>query len=515
MHTELERLQKARQRGRWVLMVWLALLAGGLIYIWVFRDVSRQNKLLTTAGVLAAGYAGFLVWVLFGSRWRARARWAVFLGTIAAVIICRFTLRISGVNGDLLPIVEWRWKKARVVSVETPAGARSAESLSLTNRYPQFLGPNRDGTLPGPALARDWKLTPPRELWRHAVGSAWSGFAVEGARAITQEQRGAEELVVCYDALTGAQLWAHADTSRYATVIAGEGPRATPTIVGDRVFSIGGAGVLNCLELATGKELWSKDTLAEHGAKVPEWGVASSPLITERAVIVAVGGNHRSLVAYACDTGEKLWAAGHDDAHWSSPVRVTLAGVPQILIFSQNVTGHDEQTGAVLWQYPWRNPFPHVSVPLVLTGDRVLVSQGYAAGSELIQITHETNKWRAKPLWKSIRMKSKFGTLIHQDGFVYGLDDGALACIDAATGELKWKGDRYGHGQMILVDGLLLLMAESGDVVLLEPNSAEQRELARHKVFTAKTWNPPALAGDLLFIRNDREAACLRLPLAR
>jgi outer membrane protein assembly factor BamB len=509
-----EKHLRARRRGLRVLAVWLILLTGGLIYIWVFRDVSRQNKLLTTAGILSAGYAGFLIWVLFASRWRARARWAVFLGTIAAVIICRFTLRISGVSGDLLPIVEWRWKKARVVSVEK-APAQLATSATLTNRYPQFLGPNRDGTLSGPALARDWKQSPPKELWRHAVGSAWSSFAVEGVRAITQEQRGAEELVVCYDALTGAQLWAHTDTSRYATVIAGEGPRATPTIVGDRVFSIGGAGVLNCLELATGKKIWSKDTLAEHGAKVPEWGVASSPLVTERAVIVAVGGNNQSLVAYARDTGALLWKGGHDEAHWSSPVRVTLAGVPQILIFSQNVTAHDEQTGAVLWHHPWPNPFPHVSVPLVLTNDRVLISQGYAAGSELIQVTRDEKRWRTKSLWKSIRMKSKFGTLIHLDGFVYGLDDGALACIDAATGDLKWKGDRYGHGQMILVGGLLLLMAESGDVVLLEPNPAEQRELARHKVFTAKTWNPPALAGDLLFIRNDREAACLRLPLVK
>lgn len=514
-------MREQQKQGRWrrvvrgIFLVLLVALAGGLIYVWGFRDVSRQNKLITTAVLLMAGYAVFLIWVLFASGWPKRGRWMVFAGTIFAMIFCGFTLRIGGVNGDLLPIVEWRWQKARVVAVETGSVTKSAVAGALTNRYPQFLGPTRDGVLPGPLLARDWKRNPPQELWRHAVGSAWSAFAVDGARAITQEQRGAEELVVCYDTLAGAQLWAHADPSRYATVIAGEGPRATPTIAGDKVFSLGGAGVLNCLDLATGKKIWSKDTLKEHSAKLPEWGVASSPLVTERAVIVAVGGNKQSLVAYARETGEVLWKGGHDDAHWSSPVRVTLAGVPQILIFSQNVTAHDERTGAVLWAYPWNNPFPHVTVPLVLAGDRVLVSQGYAAGSELIQITHETNKWRAKQLWKSIRMKSKFGTLIHLDGFVYGLDDGALACIAAASGELKWKGDRYGHGQMMLVGGLLLLMAESGDLVLLEPNSTEQRELARHKVFSAKTWNPPALAGDLLFVRNDREAACLRLPVAR
>jgi outer membrane protein assembly factor BamB len=155
-----------------------------------------------------------------------------------------------------------------------------------------------------------------------------------------------------------------------------------------------------------------------------------------------------------------------------------------------------------------------VSVPLLLSSNRVLVSQGYGGGSELLQIFRGDERWHTRRLWKSIRMKSKFGTLIQRDGFVYGLDDGALACIDASNGELKWKGDRYGHGQMILIGDILLLMAESGEIVLLEPNPKEQRELCRFKVFSAKTWNPPALAGDLLLVRNDQEAACLRLPLA-
>jgi len=492
-----------------------AVIAGALVWNWFLRDAQRQDKLVLTGMLALSGYAIFLLWVVFVSRWPARARWPVFVGTIAIILFCRFCLRISGVTGDLIPIVEWRWKQLRVVSIEPREGARTAESASLTNSYPQFLGPNRDGTLPGPLLARDWKQIPPRELWRHEVGAAWSGLSVEGHRAVTQEQRGEDELVICYDVMTGNELWSHADKSRYATTIAGEGPRATATISSNRVYSMGGAGVLNCLELATGKPLWTKNTLAEHRATLPEWGVACSPLVTERAVIVSVGGYRHALVAYDKDSGAMLWAGGNDDPHWSSPIRAAFEGVSQILIFSESVSGYDEQTGTVLWQYPWRNTFPHVSVPLVLPGHRVLVSQGYGTGSELLQISRGTNRWHAARIWKSIRMKSKFANLIHLDGFVYGLDDGALACIDANSGELKWKGDRYGHGQMILVGKLLLLMAENGEIVLLEPNQSEQRELSRFKVFRDKTWNPPALAGDLLIVRNDREAACLRLPLAR
>jgi outer membrane protein assembly factor BamB len=219
-------------------------------------------------------------------------------------------------------------------------------------------------------------------------------------------------------------------------------------------------------------------------------------------------------VALDKQTGSMLWKSGNDKVHWSSPIRVMFEGIPQILIFSESVSSYDEQTGKVLWQYPWRSTYPHVSLPLVLPGNRVLVSQGYGAGSELLQVSHENDRWRATRIWKSIRLKSKFANLIHLDGFVYGLDDGALACIDVNSGELKWKGDRYGHGQMILVGHLLLLMAENGEIVLLEPSPAEQRELARFKVLQDKTWNPPALAGDLLVVRNDREAVCLRLPLA-
>ena len=151
----------------------------------------------------------------------------------------------------------------------------------------------------------------------------------------------------------------------------------------------------------------------------------------------------------------------------------------------------------------------------MLASNRVLVSQGYGGGSELLQITRTNDKWRATQIWKSIRLKSKFANMIHLDGHVYGLDDGALVCIDVSSGDLKWKGERYGHGQMILVGNVILLTSEKGEIVLVEPRPAEPRELSRFKVFSAKTWNPPALAGDLLLVRTDLEAACLRLPLAK
>ncbi len=504
-------------RRRWTWWLWRGIalvLFATFVWTWAFTAVQRQDKYVRTTLILLAGGMVFLLWTVLSSGWRARTRWGVILGTVFAGCFCVLTLRIRGVDGDLLPIIRWRWSEPIPMAQINPPPASAPVSVALTNRFPQFLGPNRDATLPGPQLAVDWKSTPPTELWRHAVGAAWSGFAIDGPRAITQEQRGEDELVVCYDTLTGTRLWEHADKARYNTVIAGDGPRATPTIFGDSVFTMGGSGVLNCLDLATGQSRWHHDTLKEFAAPLPEWGVACSPLVTERAVFVTVGGRH-GMVAFDRATGGKLWGAGDDKPHWCSPVRATLAGVAQIVVFSESVSSYDEQTGKVLWQHPWPSPFPHVSTPLILGTNRVLFSQGYGGGGELLEITPAKVRWRANRVWKSIRLKSKFASLIQRDGHVYGLDDGALVCLDLADGALKWKGDRYGHGQMLLVGDLLLIMAESGDIVLAEPNPAEFRERARHKVFSAKTWNPPALAGALLLVRNDREAACFRLPLAR
>ena len=184
------------------------------------------------------------------------------------------------------------------------------------NSYPQFLGPDRNARLPeGPRLARDWTAQPPEKLWRRPIGAAWSGFAIVGNRAITLEQRSDEEWVVCYELLTGKVLWSHSDKARYFTTIAGEGPRTTPSISGGKVVTLGGTGILNCLDLATGKVVWRKDIIAENQSHVPEWGVAGSPLVMGDLVIVNPGGKHdRSLVAYRLSNGEFAWGGGDDNA---------------------------------------------------------------------------------------------------------------------------------------------------------------------------------------------------------
>ena len=505
----------------WPVAVILALAAGALVWAWQSYGRQRQAGNIATAIVGLLTLFLLLVWCLFLSRLRWRVRLGVFGGVVGLILLAMALFRFHGVTGDLVPIFQWRWEHPSLTSVadrsKPVASTASAPLSQFTNDWPQFLGPHRNSMVEQPRLARDWRAQVPQRLWLRPAGPGWSGFAVVGSRAITQEQRGEDEAVICYDLLTGAPLWSHAYPAHFQSPLAGEGPRATPTIAGRRVYALGSTGILTCLDLETGKPLWSKDTLRDNQAKVNEWGMSCSPLIVNDLAVVSAGGrDNRSLVAYRAATGDFVWGAGADGAGYSSPCLVTLAGVAQILIFnSGGVSAHDPATGTNLWKYHWPGAHPHVSMPVVIPNDRLLVSSGYGVGSELLQIQKDSGgAFNATRIWKSNRLKAKFTNLIYRDGFIYGLDDGIMACLDAASGERKWKEGRYGHGQEILAGDVLLVTAESGEVILLDPNPQGSRELTRFPALQGKTWNPPALAGQYLLVRNDKEAACYRLPVA-
>ncbi|HSB60598.1 MAG TPA: PQQ-binding-like beta-propeller repeat protein, partial [Vicinamibacteria bacterium] len=193
-----------------------------------------------------------------------------------------------------------------------------------------------------------------------------------------------------------------------------------------------------------------------------------------------------------------------------------LAGRPQVLIFNRaSVAGHDPETGAVLWEQPWPAEQPNVTAPLPLPGDRVLLTASYGIGAKLYEVGRgDDGALAARLLWESPRLKSKFANVVVHGGFVYGLDDGVLTCLDPATGDRRWKGGRYGHGQIVLAGDLLLVQTEEGEAALVEASPDAHRELSRFPVLRGKTWNPPALAGAVLVVRNDQEAAAYELPLA-
>lgn len=502
----------------------LIFVAATLAVIWVRAqtDWAFQKRNLTAAPIILAAVFSLLVWWTCFSRARLRLRLGITVGLIGLLALGAALFRIRGVSGDLLPILEFRFA-AR--ALPTPSPAEKTKSVSTLQRFdpstssdfPQFLGPDRNGILPGPRLETNWPAHPPEIVWRQKVGAAWSGFAVVGETCLTQEQRGEEECVVAYELATGRQLWLQADHAHYQTTIAGEGPRATPTVVSNFVFTCGATGILNCFDLASGKRLWARNVISECGGKVPEWGFASSPLMVDGLVIIHGPENSgRLLVAFHAGDGRLAWSGGTGNPSYASPTLATLAGVRQVLAFTRpTLSGHDPATGVLLWELPWRSTDVVCSLPAVAGSNHVVFSSAYGFGAQLIELSRdEAGKLSAQRVWKSIRMKSKFAHLFVRDGFLYGLDDGVFACVDLKDGSLRWKEGRYGHGQGLLVGDLYLLMAESGELVLLRPTPDVPNELARFRVFAAKTWNPIALAGDVLLVRNDQEAACLRLKLA-
>lgn len=501
---------------RWwpaVAVLGLGLAAMGVV--WLDPSRSHQQRNLTALATVVFMAPLLLVWWGLLSRAPGRAR-AAGVGGVAGLVAAFFALfRVSGVSGDLRPIFSPRWERAAARVQATPGMAAvgtagGAPGAGVPRDFPQFLGPGRDGVIRDVRLASGWATNPPVEAWRGAVGPAWSGFAVAGGWAVTMEQDGADELVTARRLGTGERAWSWRWPGRYATTIAGEGPRSTPLVVGDRVYALGATGTLSCLGLADGRLAWRVDLAEVARCGVPEWGFASSPLWVDGRVVVLAGGE-KAAWAFDARDGKVAWASGAGGASYGSAHLVELPGGRAIAYFSGRAwVGLDPADGRELWRHPFGAGMPLVAAPVLLGTNRVVLSAGYGVGAECVAWTAQG----PRTAWSSKKLKAKFANPVAFDGIVCGLDDGILAAVDAGDGRGLWKEGRWGHGQGLRVGDHYLLMAETGDLLLLQPGREGPGEKGRLRVLEGKTWNPIALAGDLLLVRNDREAACLRLPMA-
>lgn len=405
---------------------------------------------------------------------------------------------------------------ASVPPAERGVALASASVTTESVTWPGFRGPERDGAVRGARIESDWSRSAPVELWRRPIGPGWSSFAVAGDLLYTQEQRGQEEVVACHRVSTGELVWRHRDAARFWESNAGAGPRGTPTLGNGRVYTLGATGILNVLDARTGSVVWSRNAASDTGVKTPGWGFSSSPLVLGDMVVVATSG---VLAAYDVAKGERRWmsrVAG--GGSYSSPHLATIEGVPQILFMAggglRSVAPAD---GALLWMHEW--PGAPIVQPAVLADGDILISTAGptgALGTRRLSVARGSGGWTVEERWTSNALKPYFNDFVVHEGHAYGFDGFILASVDIADGTRKWKGGRYGNGQLVLLpdQDLLLVLSEEGELALVSATPDKFTEIGRFPGIEGKTWNHPVLAGDVLLVRNGEEMAAFRLPLA-
>jgi outer membrane protein assembly factor BamB len=462
---------------------------------------------------------------------------------VAILLACGvWTLvRTGGFSGYIDHDFAWRWTKtpeqrlltqaadeppappapaAAAASAEKPVAAPAAgaptavapapATLTTPGEWPGFRGALRDGVVRGTTIETDWTKSPPVELWRRPIGPGWSSFAVHGDLIYTQEQRGDDEIVAAYALSTGKPAWRHHDAARFWESNGGAGPRATPSVSGGRVYALGATGLLNALDAGSGAVVWSHNAAADTGASVPTWGFSGSPLVMDGMVIVATGG---VLAAYDAVSGARRWIGPAADEGYTSPHLMTIDGVRQVVHLSgTGLTSVTPADGTLLWRHAWKG-YPIVQ-PSPTADGGILIAANESSGTRRLAVAHGAGGWTVEERWTSNGLKPWFNDLVVHKGHAFGFDGTILSCIDLADGTRKWKGGRFGAGQLVLLpeQDLLLVLSEEGEIALVSATPDRFTELGRAPAITGKTWNHPVVvAGDTLLVRNGEEMAAFRL----
>jgi outer membrane protein assembly factor BamB len=502
----------------------LGLIAALALTLWLADPTMRGPG--TTTLTLPMGMVVFGLGAALLRERRPVVRTGVAL--LLALVGFGFTvmLRSEGMTGDYVLGMHWRWSQspeesllaARKTAAKPDRGdsGKIREALSHPD-WPGFRGSDRASCSRGPQISTNWAALPPRQLWKIAVGPAWSSFAVAGNLLFTQEQRGPMETVVCYDADTGHEVWNRQFEARLDDPLGGPGPRATPTLASGGLFVTGATGMFLRLDPATGEVVWKQDLRTVAGRKVPMWGFAASPLVAVSVVIVYAGGpNAKGVLALDTATGALRWSAAAGNDSYSSPQLNAIAGEDMVLMLSnEGLVFLDPASGKERLNYEWKFSNYRALQPRLVGDDMILLPTGMNTGTRAIRVTKLNGQLAAEELWTSRNLKPDFTDIVTHQGYAYGIDAGIFTCVDLKTGQRKWKGGRYGQAQALLLEnsGLVLVAAESGQVVLLAADPNEQVEVASFKALNGKTWNHPVVVGDRLYIRNSQEAAAYQLPL--
>jgi outer membrane protein assembly factor BamB len=385
--------------------------------------------------------------------------------------------------------------------------------LAAAADWPQILGPTRNGVYSGPPLAATWPADGPKKVWQKSVGEGFAGPVVSGDRVILFHRVSDQEVVEALDAKTGDGRWRYAYATTYRDDFGfDEGPRAVPVVANGRVYTFGSEGQLTALDLATGRKLWNIDTFHRFAVRKGFFGAAGSPIVENGRVIANIGGKDgdkgAGIVAFNADTGAVLWTATDHEASYSSGVSAMFGGQPTALFLTRNgLVGLDPSTGSVRFQRQWRSRLSasvNAATPLVI-GDTIFISATYGTGAAAIQV--QGNQLR--DLWSGDEILSNhYATSVYSNGILYGFHgrqefNPSFRAVELKTGAVKWNVDTFHAGSVTLAGDRLLILKETGELVLAAATPQAYRPLAQAQVLPATARSFPALADGFLFARNN------------
>jgi outer membrane protein assembly factor BamB len=374
--------------------------------------------------------------------------------------------------------------------------------------WPQWRGPNRN-SISSERVNAAWLAEGPKVLWRASVGTGFSSCSVCQGRVYTLGNASKQDTVWCLDALTGKEIWKHSYPSELGPQYYEGGPGSTPTVDGNRVFTISKWGDVFCLDAGRGTVLWQRD-LRKDGLKPNRWGFAGSPLIWRDLVILNAGAAGAALDR---TTGQVVWSNGANAAGYASPTLFKPGGKEVVLIFAaKHLIGLDPRTGSERWRYFWETGWDTNNTDPLIYGDRILISS-FSRGCALLSVPE------GKPvvIYDSKVLRNHLSPGILLGDYLYAFNGEArqetdFRCIHLPTGELKWARKDPAFGSLICADGKLIVLSEKGELLLGEASPTEFKALARAKVLSGVCWTPPTLANGRLYVRNAKgELRCLDL----
>lgn len=362
--------------------------------------------------------------------------------------------------------------------------------------WPNFRGPNHDGISKETGWTTEWPADGPKVLWKAKVGMGFSAVTVANGKAFTQGNTKDEDTIFCFDANNGTALWKHTYAAPLDPKYYEGGTSATPTVDGDRVYTISKRGIIHCLGAADGKVIWTKNLQEELGAKIPEWGFAGSFFIEGDLAILNVGSAGTALDK---KTGNVIWTSGKEESGYSTPIPYDAGGERAVMFaIKQDVIAVKIKDGKELWRFPWKTQYDVNAANPILSGSKVFISSGYNRGGGVFDISQNP----PAKVWENKNMRNHMASSVLWQGHLYGVDENQLRCVVFDTGEVKWTDKVSGKGSLIIADGKLVVLSERGELIVANPSPEGFKPITRAQVVGGKCWAAPTLANGKIYVRT-------------